>query len=129
MVDRRARTLGDRAALIALPVYWIALFTATHYPRVYVPDQLPQSDKLIHFTAFGILAWLFWRFMQARRPLGDRFVWASAALLIPYAGIDEYVQQFFGRFTDVADFGANTAGIVCVLLVLELVRRRRSPAS
>jgi VanZ family protein len=114
-----------RLAQIALPVYWVLLFVATHYPRVPVPGEIPHGDKLVHFAAFGLLALVFWLFFQVRRPLGDRFVWASAAILVPYAALDELLQQFVGRHTDVMDFLANTAGIVCVLTVLEVVRRRR----
>ena len=118
------RTRWDRAALVALPAYWILLFVATHYPHVRIPGELPQSDKLAHFTAFGLLAFLYWQFARARRsPLGPRFVWTSSAVLIAYAAVDEYVQQVFGRFTDVMDFVANTTGIVVVLVALEVHRR------
>lgn len=111
--------------LVALPVYWIVLFIATHAPVVRIPGEFPHSDKLVHFSAFGILAFLVWRFAQALRSIGDRFVWAAGAGLIAYAAFDEYLQQFVGRHTDVADFGADAAGVVGVLIVLELVRRRR----
>lgn len=113
---------------VALPVYWIALFAATHYPRVPVPDELPQSDKAIHLAAFGLLALLCWRFLAARaRPPTAASVWIAASVLIPYATLDEYTQQFVGRYTDLADWAANVAGIVGVLAVLEL--RRRSARS
>jgi len=122
--DRAPRARWDRVALVALPTYWVLLFVATHYPRVSIPDEIPQSDKLAHFAAFGLLAFLYWRFARARRaPLGARFVWTSGAVLIAYAAIDEYLQQFFGRFTDVMDFVANTTGIVAVLVALAVHRR------
>ena len=113
-----------RAAQIALPVYWLALFVATHYPRVPIPGEVPHGDKLVHFAAFGLLAFLFWQFVAARRPLGPRFVLAAAAILVPYAALDEWLQQFVGRHTDPADFVANTAGVVAVLAVLEVLRRK-----
>lgn len=128
--DRRRRSRFDptlvtwrrRFWIIALPVYWVALFTATHYPRVRIPNEIPHSDKLVHFGAFGLLAFLFWR---AFAPVPHRFVTWAAPLLIGYAGLDEWLQQFFGRFTDLNDFIANTAGIVVVLGGLEALRRRR----
>jgi VanZ family protein len=123
------RSVRATAALIALPAYWVLLFAATHYPRVRIPGEIPHGDKLIHFAAFGLLALLFWQFGKARGPLGPRFVWIAAAILIPYAGLDEWLQQFVGRFTDLMDFIANTAGIVAVLAVLEAHRRvTRAPA-
>jgi VanZ family protein len=122
---QRLRTAWDRAALFALPAYWIALAIATHYPRVTIPDQVPGNDKLVHFTAFGLLAFLRWRFEHALRPIGARFVWTAGAVLIAYAALDEYLQKYFGRFTDPLDFLANTSGIVVVLTILEIDRRRR----
>ena len=119
------RSRWDRVALIALPAYWVALFIATHYPRVKIPDQLPGKDKLVHFTAFGLLAFLRWRFELARRPISTRFAWITAVVLIAYAAFDEYVQQFVGRFTDPLDFLANASGIIVILAVLELHRRWR----
>ncbi|HSK00750.1 MAG TPA: VanZ family protein [Kofleriaceae bacterium] len=112
---------------VALPVYWLALFAATHYPRVRVPGEIPQSDKAVHFAAFGLLAWLFWRLLAARaRPLTAASVWIAAAVLAAYATLDEYTQQFVGRHTDLADWIANLAGILGVLAVLELRRRGRA---
>ena len=109
---------------VALPVYWIALLAATHYPRVPMPGEVPNSDKAIHFVAFGGLALLLWRFMAARpRPLTAASVWIAAAVLVPYATLDEYTQQFVGRHTDLADWAANLAGILGVLATLELRRR------
>jgi VanZ family protein len=116
--------MWNRAARIALPVYWVLLFVATHYPRVRIPGEIPHSDKIVHFGAFGLLAVLYWLFARARG-LSPRFVWVSSAILIAYAGLDEYLQQFFGRYTDLMDFVANTIGIVVALAVLETHRRLR----
>lgn len=108
---------------IALPVYWLALIVATHYPQVRLPDEIPQSDKIVHATAFGVLALLFWMFLKSRRPLNAASVWIAALVLIPYAALDEYLQQFVGRQTDLADWFADVAGIAVVLIALELRRR------
>ena len=107
-----------RRWLIGLAVYWILLFVPTHYPRVVIPGELPHSDKIVHFGAFGTLALLFWFAIRPRW-------WVAAAILIPYAALDEWLQQFVGRFTDLMDFIANTVGIVVVLGVLETHRRWR----
>lgn len=118
---------------LALPAYWLALFAATHYPRVPIPGEIPQSDKVIHVTAFALLAVLFWAFLAAGpRPLAARSVWLAAAVLIPYATVDEVSQQLVGRHTDLADWVANVAGIAGALAVLELRRRisqRRAEAA
>lgn len=110
---------------VALPLYWIALFASTHYPTVQLPDQVPSNDKIIHFTAFGVLAALVWLFLRARaRGATAKTAWLAALALVPYATLDEYTQQFVGRDTDIADWIANISGITCALVICELVRRR-----
>jgi len=113
------------APQIALPIYWVTLFALTHYPRVHIPGAFSYRDKVAHVTAFALLAALWWWFWQTRRALGSRFVAVSAAVLIGYAALDEYLQQFVGRDTDLADWIADVAGIAVALAVLELRRRRR----
>lgn len=111
---------------IALPAYWLLLALATHDPRPRLPQPVSATDKIIHFGAFALLAFVFWRVLATRaRGLSRRSVWLAALVLIPYAAIDEYTQQWVGRYTDIADWVANVAGIVCMLAVLEVVRRRR----
>jgi VanZ family protein len=105
-----------KAFRVALPVYWLALAVVTHYPHVRLPDEVPQSDKLVHFAAFGLLAFLFRHALRTS-------LWIAACVLIAYASVDEYTQQFVGRYTDFADWLANVAGIVSVIGVLELRRR------
>lgn len=105
---------------LALPVYWLALIAATHYPRVPIPGDVPNSDKILHFVAFALLALLFWLFLGARAS-----IWRAALVLIPYSALDEYTQQFVGRDSNFPDWYADVAGIVAMLAVLEIRRRRR----
>lgn len=125
-------TVFRRLAENALPVYWVVLATATHYPTVRIPTTITHRDKVVHFVAFGLLAVLTWWFVRARWTVGSRFVWWAAAGLVAYAAIDEYLQQFVGRHTDIWDFVANCAGITVALVVLEIQRLRsgrpRTPA-
>ncbi|MDX2086514.1 MAG: VanZ family protein [Kofleriaceae bacterium] len=113
-----------RLWLVALPAYVIALFTATHLPRVTIPGDIPQSDKLVHFGAFGVLAFLWWQFLTALGRTSTRALVASTGGLLAYAALDEYLQQFVGRHTDVMDFLADGAGILVVLGFYALTRRR-----
>ena len=57
-----------RVVRFALVGYWIALLTATHLPPRHLPDT-HVSDKLEHFTAYGVLAGLLCAAMLARAPL------------------------------------------------------------
>ncbi len=114
---------------IGLVAYWLTLFTSTHYPTVYVPVKVSNTDKVLHFAAFGVLAFLFWHWLATRaRPLTAKSVWIALAVLIPYAAIDEFTQRFVGRDSNVADWVANVAGITFVLTALEIRRRRAAHA-
>lgn len=110
-----------------LPAYWVFLFLCTHFPRADLPGPR-DSDKGVHFAAFGLLAFLYWRCAESiRRPLPGAFVWSAAAALTGYAALDEGLQQYFGRESDWIDWSCDVGGIVGVLGVLEW-RRRRSGA-
>jgi VanZ family protein len=112
-----------------LPAYWIFLFCATHLPRLKTGGP-PQSDKVLHVVAFSLLAFLYWRCCEAAcRKLGGRFVWTASAILIAYAGLDEYLQQFVARGSDWEDFAADVVGIVMTLAILEWQRRRAASIS
>jgi len=107
-----------------LPAYWLFLFVATHLPRLQLGGP-PRSDIVAHLVAFGLLAFLYWRFAETfRRPLSGRFVFQAAAVLLAYSTLDEYLQQFVGRTTAWSDWLANAAGVLGVLTVMEWRRRR-----
>ncbi len=127
MALRIDRAAWDRWYRRVLPSYWIFLFCSTHLPQLRIDVPVPESDKLAHLAAFALLAFLFWRFGQTLvRPLSGRFVWLAASVLIAYAGLDEYLQQFVGRTTDLRDWLCDAAGIVPVLVLLEWHRRVRT---
>ena len=114
----------DRWNRRALPAYWLFLFCATHLPALQLPEVAP-SDKLAHFVAYGLLAFLFWRFCEAlSRPLSAYFIWIAATVLIAYAVFDEFLQTFTGRTAGLVDGVCDAAGVVVVLGVLEWLRRK-----
>ena len=108
-----------RAFRIVLPAYWVLLALATHWPTVAIPGPFEWRDKVVHLVCFGILAFLFIRFATPRLGI-------ALAVLVPYAALDEYTQQFVGRYTELADWFANVAGIVLVVVGFALVRRARA---
>lgn len=110
---------------VALPIYWLVLAVATHYPHVRVPTDASHVDKVIHFGAFGVLAALFYFAVGlGARATHRRSMWLSLAVLLPYAVVDETTQQLFGRHTDPLDLGADAAGVVLALGIIELGYRR-----
>ena len=107
-----------------LPAYWIFLFCTTHLPNLHLTVAGHSGGGPAHLTGFGVLAFLFWRFAEtSRRPLSSRFVWVAAPGLVLYAAVDEYLQQFTGRSTNLGDWLCNVVAIAAVLGVLEWRRR------
>ncbi|MFQ5806151.1 MAG: VanZ family protein [Phycisphaerae bacterium] len=105
------------------------MFCATHFPRPKLPGQIPSEDKLVHFVAFGVLAFLFWRGAESfKRKLSNHFVLFVVVGLIVFSAVDEYLQQFVNRGTSLADWLANLAGIAVALIPLELRRRSAGPS-
>ena len=109
----RITILGFRLGIVALVVYWAALFLGTHLPAAV--DFSPQvSDKLKHFTAFLGLATLLC-YVTTSPNLWRRFS-LIAVIALSYAALDEFTQQFVaGRCADVQDFLADAAGIAVAI--------------
>lgn len=49
----------NRPVVIAFWLYAIALFIATHYPRLAIESPINNTDKAIHLAAFGLWTILF----------------------------------------------------------------------
>jgi hypothetical protein len=109
---RRARRNWRRV----LVVYFVAMTTATHWPRLGFGGG-GSIDKFIHFLGFGLLAWIA---MHAA-PWGRASIGFVAALLWVY--LDEKTQSLpaLGRTFSGADMVAGLLG-VCAMGVLFAVR-------
>ncbi len=107
-----------------LPAYWIFLFAVTHFPGLRLTG-IRNDDKVAHLCAFGLLAFLYWRFAESfGRPLSPRFVWITGLVLAAYAAVDEFLQLFVNRGADPTDWLFDSLGIAAVLALLEWRRRR-----
>lgn len=103
---------------ILAAVYAVLLLSATHAPRVPLTltggDALPL-DKLLHFLAYAVLAFLVAAGTPGlfRRPL----VWAPLILGMVglFGACDELTQPLFGRTADPLDWLANMAGAIAGL--------------
>lgn len=115
--DRTASRLS-RLAFWGLLVYWPLLLVGTHLPAGPGASTLPISDKLIHFTAYAILAGLAYFWLRGRG-----LSWIRVMMLLWFAlalhGIaDELTQSPVpGRSPDPLDALADTAGISVGLLL------------
>lgn len=118
--------LGLRLGVIALAVYWIALFAGTHWPSgVQIATEV--SDKLKHFTAFFGLALLCCYVTSNppndRRATAKRFLKITLSLSL-YACIDELTQAFIpGRYPDWYDVLADIAGILAAITLYWTTKR------
>jgi VanZ family protein len=109
---------------VALVCYWLVLFITTHIPRDMAALPGPSTDKLIHFTAFALLAILLstaWQLTVG--PLGLRhFAWAWV-LLVLYGALDEWTQSFVGRTASVWDLAGDALGALTGLMMFVALRR------
>lgn len=109
-----------------LPAYWVFLAAMTHLPKPIVPRAI-NNDRMLHFVAFGVLAFFYWKvretFAAPTTRLSPVF---AAAVLLAYAAVDECVQQFTGRTTDPLDWLADAAGVIAVLAALVTIRHVRN---
>lgn len=108
---------------LAVVGYWLAMFAATHVPRVEVVERLPTTDKELHFSGYFVLGLLlpFWR-LPVPPPTLRRMVrlWAVIAL---YGAIDELLQIPVGRSAEVHDWVADAGGAAGGILLAALITR------
>lgn len=124
MTDSRYQRAWTHWYRRALPTYWLSLFILTHLPKLRIPGEIPQSDKIAHFGAYGLLAFLLWRFVETfHSPRGAGFAFRLLILIGVYGVIDEVLQGFVGRSADVMDWLADLVGAGGVIALLEWRRR------
>ncbi|MGD8454398.1 MAG: VanZ family protein [Phycisphaerae bacterium] len=114
-----------------LPAYWAFLFAVTHFPALRLGD-VPGSAYLAHVCAYGLLAFLLWRFGETFwRPLPPWYLWFAGITIAAYGAIDEWSQAWFGRGTDFVDWLCDLFGMGTVLALLTWRQRRAAstPAS
>lgn len=106
-----------------LAIYWLAVFTATHWP--YHENEPPPLiriwDKAAHFVAYAGLGLILACVLPGgKRPWLGKYVAALAVLAI-YGALDEWSQAFVGRDPDVYDWLADMAGASCGLVLHRIV--------
>ena len=111
------RRWTDRLWLGALAAYWLILFAATHVPAPeMIATPVLNHDKLIHASAYFVLTTLM--LLAWRRPgglLAGRSRLVIAAIAIAYGAFDETTQPYFNRVGDLADWFADSIGVVLAI--------------
>lgn len=95
----------------ALLLTWcVIIFAISHQPSVPMPLSFPYADKLNHFIAYGVMGWLAWNAF-GHRCRGVELFTLVIIFCSLYGVSDEYHQSFIeGRFSEVGDWVADTAG-------------------
>jgi VanZ family protein len=111
----------------AFALYALALFVATHWPRLRVEGPVPRSDLYAHVLAFSL-----WTFLAAAAAwfgptLGRRNILGAGVLGVVYAALDEGLQAIplLHRTAAWDDLGADVAGVVLAAGALALFARVR----
>ena len=122
--DRKPATI--RLLMIGLlTAYWLLLLVSTHLPSESIP-HLRVWDKLVHFGAYAVLAFLLaWVVSVHGRVSLRTYAWLLL-VAVCYGGVDELAQNFVrGRTADVWDWSADligaTAGLVAHRLSFAIV--------
>ena len=109
---------------VLLAGYWLTLLVATHLPKTVAGLPADQTDKLIHFVAYAVLAWLLataWQASVGRLNARHlKFVWMVVVL---YGAIDEVTQPIVGRTLSFADWLADAAGAAVGLILFRVTSR------
>jgi VanZ family protein len=113
----------------ALFVYWIVMFSATHYPGIdrLKPEggwPIPSFELVMHTTVYVLWTVMWWWTLRAHgyRFVGGTVAWVTAGG-IAYSAFDELTQAIVDRTPSIADFTYNVAGILIATLVLQAIDR------
>ena len=95
---------------------WLLISVATLTPLEHMPTA-PGSDKLHHVIGFAGWASLcaFGSLQRFHQLCIGIFLWGGAI---------ELIQPFVNRYGEWADLAANTTGIVLVIILVHLVKRK-----
>ncbi len=110
----------QKLTIIALLIYWPAIFILAHIPIPELVRKVGVSDKVLHFIAYLVLVFLLWFAVSPDMKVNWRraAAWWVLLVIVWYGVIDEVLQGFVaGRNCDVWDFFADLAGVVTSLIL------------
>ena len=93
----------------------VAVTISSLWPADQLPP-IPGSDKSHHILAYSILMFP----VALRRP--EKWIYLGL-LFIAYGGAIELVQPYVNRYGEWLDLLANSVGVVCAVVVAEIVNR------
>ena len=102
--------------LVYLPlvVYWIGLFIFTTIPVESMPRLFEYQDKIEHFVAYGVLAFLLTlalSFQRRSNLFSSKAFLFAFIFILTYGAVDELHQLLVpGRYCDFYDWIADSIG-------------------
>ena len=91
--------------------YWLALVVGTHLPGHAISPSFSQHDKALHATAYFVFAALSFLWLSLEGWSIQRSIITLLPALSLQGALDELTQLTIpGRFGDVRDWAADTAG-------------------
>ena len=96
-----------------------AITTLSLWPLEKLP-QVPGTDKIHHIMAYAVLM-----FPTALRK-SDKWIMLGL-LFIAYSGAIEFLQPYVNRHSEWLDIAANAMGVVCGLIIAELINTAIDP--
>ena len=115
---------------VAITVYWLTMFLATHLPVQRVMEKLPASDKHLHLGAYAVLGFaLPWWSGPSNRQHGQS-QWHPVLLfllILIYAALDELLQIPVGRSAEWGDWFADALGALVGVCAGTWMRKRAAP--
>jgi len=117
------------ALLWAVLILLLTLSPQPEIPKV-TWIHIPNADKIVHFTLFGVLYVLLMRGLMKQYPpefYGRAVLW-SLVIVVFYGGATEILQAIVptGRDADIMDWIADCAGTGAACLVYSLFFKRKS---
>ena len=111
----------------SLVLFWGALLVATHCPPNADAHQENPFDKILHFVAYGGLAFLLAWVVSLRSALTLQRAALVIGICCLAGALDEITQPWTGRNTDLHDWYADVvgaiAGVAVFMLLTTMVRR------
>ena len=112
---------------ITCAIFWLATFVATHLPSQHVP-MIGIGDKTMHFACYFVIATLLLLSLAVFGTGLARRVTTVLLTMVIYGALDEASQHFVpGRTPAIADWLADSLGVIAAIVVLELalgIRRK-----
>ena len=108
-----------------LGLYWLLIFILTSIPGRSIPKVFGGVDKIKHFGAYFVLAFLlsFTLYVQKRFPILSKRALLFTFIITLFYGIFDEVHQIFipGRYFDWWDLLADIIGSVIGIFLVKII--------